>query len=80
MRIIGIVILALLTSVGFAKNVHIRANIVQQCGAKPEASASSAPIGPTLNHQIRFDCAQKTAWAKMSKQDELQWQRISIDY
>lgn len=80
MRVIGIVILALLPSVAFAKNVQIRANVVQQCGAKPEATISSAPIGPRLNHEIHFDCAQKTAWAKMSKQDEQQWQRISIDY
>lgn len=65
-----------------AKEVHIRANIIQQCATQWAVQANDQPqtFMPTTVVELQVDCLDKVTWAKLSKTDEQLWQRISIEY
>lgn len=82
MRIFYLILLTLLAHAVQAKEVSIRANVVQRCASFWQDNVRSHPHGLSTGTvaELQIDCLPKMAWVKIDKRDEQQWQRVSIDY
>jgi hypothetical protein len=65
-------ILALLCPLAVAKEAQVSCNVVPDCKTQWQSPVRQA------QPPLQFDCS--LAWAKVSKTQEAQWQRLSIDY
>jgi hypothetical protein len=72
-----LILLLLLSPLSQAKEIQLRANIVQQCATTWKTSEAGYEQPVT---ELDIDCLHKIAWAKIHTMGEQQWQRVFIDY